>query len=235
MSYIGPISVAAGSRIISPGAGGGGNPAGPNCVLLLHCDGISGSTSFPDSSGLGHVATPVGLAQVTATQLKFGTGSLRLAASPDSLALDGSTDFAFGTGDFTVDLWCYKPSSSSGSGGYLFDCGSTGPALLLWTAANFYVDTLGVDRIGAVPTTMDAWHHVAMTRSSGTITLWVDGVASGTYAAGAESYGVAASSPKIGNSVVGYQEATGFVDEVRVLKGRAAYTSNFTPPTTPYT
>src|SRR5215831_6289961 len=151
MSYIGPISVAAGSRIISPV--GGGNPAGPNCVLLLHCDGANGSTSFPDSSGLNHTVTPVGSAAVNTSIVKFGTGSALITGGTEWLNLDGSTDFAFGTGDFTVDCWVY-PTGVAGDcviSNYASGSVATGYAFIIYGGA-LYWQVNGANPISAVGT-----------------------------------------------------------------------------------
>ena len=77
-------------------------------------------------------------------------------------------------------------------------------------------------------TTTGSWFHIALTRASGSTRLFVNGVQSGSTYADTNNYIVAASRPRIGQSVVGN------MDEVRVIKGYAVWTSDFTPPTGPY-
>jgi hypothetical protein len=78
------------------------------------------------------------------------------------------------------------------------------------------------------------WHHIAVVGSSGTIKIYIDGVAQGNTAAqgtiidSSSSYGVGRAGDYSGLYF------NGWIDEFRVSKGIARWTSNFTPPTAPY-
>jgi hypothetical protein len=81
-------------------------------VSMLHMDGADQSTIFTDSAvgGVGHIWTPSGYAKITTTiGYKFGgaAGYLDQYRSPlyAHLRTPYSSDFDFGTGDFTWDLW----------------------------------------------------------------------------------------------------------------------------------
>jgi hypothetical protein len=77
--------------------------------------------------------------------------------------------------------------------------------------------------------TASAWHHVAATRSGNTVRVFLDGTedASATF-----SNGTAASSALvIGAFADGTEALNGWMDEIRITKGLARYTANFTPPT----
>lgn len=78
------------------------------------------------------------------------------------------------------------------------------------------------------------WHHIAVTRSSGTIRLFIDGisVANGSLSdsiSGGVNFRVGAS-----QLVDSYYRMDGKVDEFIVVKNSALWTSNFTPPAHPY-
>jgi len=74
--------------------------------LLLHCDAADASTTFTDSSAAGHNFTAAGNAQIDTAQFKFGTSSALFDGTGDYINdATGSSDFAFGTGDFAVDFW----------------------------------------------------------------------------------------------------------------------------------
>jgi hypothetical protein len=239
MSYIGPISIAAGSRIVGPSGGGGGNPAGPNCVLLLHGDGTNGSTTFTDDSGQGHVPVAVGAAQLSTAQKKFGTASMFFDGTTACIDLDGSADFSFGTGDFTIDMWIYPTDLSTYH--LLFSYGSGPPA------AGFYCYVFASGQViwnvpGAGDTTnvidvaQNAWSHVAFVRAGTTLQVYVNGVASTGPGSSSNSIATTAGYPVIGSRSSGSADLLyqGYIDELRVLKGRAAWTASFTPPTAPY-
>ena len=78
--------------------------------LLLHCDGAAGSTTFTDSSDSGHTVTANGSFELTTTdnEWKFGgAGATADGTSGTWLSVPDSTDWAFGSGNFTLDMWIY--------------------------------------------------------------------------------------------------------------------------------
>jgi hypothetical protein len=237
MSYIGPISIAAGSRIVGP-AGASGPPAGPNCVLLCHFDGVDGSTAFVDSSGKNHVFTSAAGASLTSAQAKFGATSFgKFPGAAFYWAGDDSSDFNFGTGDFTVDFWMYQAAFSP-------QCPfSTGPDPAFRPDVNAagngtarYVNTSSGGAIITSPVVigLNSWHHIAFVRASAVAYLFVDGVLQGSAADTGNIVLGASPEPEIGAWTTGYIVTNGAMDELRILKGRAAWTANFTPPTAPY-
>lgn len=220
----------------------GGDPFWSNVSLALHMNGANGSTSFADSGPSPKSVTPSGNAQISTAQSKFGGASLYLDGTEDYLQVASSTSLAFGTGDFTIEGWFriadfskqrtlfdFRPIDTNGS--YIFLAVKTTGALML------YVST--ADRIvssaSAVPSA--TWAHVACCRSSGTTRLFINGASVGTPWSDATNYLVSGSfSCRIGRtSFVSFsEEMLGYVDEIRIWKGKALYTSNFTPPSAPW-
>jgi hypothetical protein len=83
--------------------------ADANTVLLLHCDGSNLSQVVTDSSDSSHTVTCVdgGTAadcSLSTAQKKFGVSSLRIAAG-QYITIPHSTDWDFGAGDFTFEMW----------------------------------------------------------------------------------------------------------------------------------
>jgi hypothetical protein len=77
------------------------------------------------------------------------------------------------------------------------------------------------------------WVHVAFVRYSGTTKLYLNGA----YIAGAadsSNYNGAAGAYDVGRDVDNGAYLTGYINDLRVTKGIARYTSNFTPPTTAF-
>lgn len=154
------------------------------------------------------------------------------------LSFDGSNDFvsvypyggggplsAIGTGDFTIAMWA---SRSSLAGGYRAIYGN----IQRWTAgivigqntAKFggYLGTTSEMNSSFTVPTDGSWHHYAVTRSSGTVTLWVDGVADAT------TYYRPASLSSIEAECIGtapgYNYWAGKVDDVRIYSSALSAT-----------
>lgn len=206
--------------------------------LLLHCDGVDASTTFTDSSPSLHTVTASGNAQIDTAQFKFGTASALFDGNGDWLALDASIDFAFGTGDFTIDFWMRPANVSSGNRG-LYD-GRDGSTVancvtIYQSATNLILEVGGSTRISGGTLSANTWQHVALVRSAGTSTLYLGGTAIGSPWTDATNYTTAATGPYIGRqgpSASFYYN--GWIDEYRVSKGIARWTGNFTPPTSAY-
>lgn len=220
----------------------GGNDAAT--VLLLHCDGTDASTTFTDSAQGGnapHTVTVNANAQVDTAQKKFGTASALFDGTDDYLNLDGDTDFAFGSGDFTIECWVRR--NATGAIHMLYD---SRPAATQGLYPTIYVNSSDVllyftnsaDRItGTTTLSSGQWYHVAVTRSGTSTKLFLNGTQEGSTYTDSNTYLNGASRPVIGAS--GYSvtilELNGWIDEVRVSKGAARWTANFTPPASPYT
>ena len=170
------------------------------------------------------------------TKADYG-GSVNLDGTGDYLEISDLASLQFGTGDFTVEAWVCK--TSQGANGYdaLIGIGQTVSATTGWylevSSSRGIYFTINNNPISYGTWTNDnIWHHIAVTRSSGTVNIWLDGVsvASGTLATSVPTSGTTA---KIGNYYNGTTNYTfnGYISDVRVVKGTAVYTSAFTPPT----
>ena len=191
--------------------------------VLLHGDGAG--ASFIDSELVPKTVTAVGNATQSATQSKFGGKSMYFDGSGDYLDLATSADFGLGTGDFTVDCWvnfstvtnAIFVNTTSSANGFFFQ----------YYSGAF---TFGQNNVGFAINTpwtpsTNTWYHVAVTRASGITKGFVNGT---QIASVSDTYNYANNILRVGESVNGY------LDEVRVSKGIARWTSNFTPPTTQY-
>jgi hypothetical protein len=151
--------------------------------------------------------------------------------------------FSFGTGDFTVECWLWTPAFTNTYGRVIVDARPTGTNGVYW---NFGLGTdgkpgLNLTNGGTVYTSSvsvadSKWHHVAVTRQSGTIRMFVDGVSVLTPVSGAETTG--SGGLRIGfnsfGTVGGFAAETlwnGHLSNLRIVKGTAVYTAGFTPPT----
>ena len=147
--------------------------------------------------------------------------------------------YALGTGDFTLECWI--KTSTTGSDGfyrrvYLQDATQpnyTGHLQLAITPnsgggyANPWDDGT-LDIVGNTVVTDGQWHHLAVCRDSTNTRLYVDGSDDGDSQSWTAN--INGQQPRIG-SQNGSGGFDGLISNVRVVKGSALYTSNFTPPT----
>lgn len=214
------------------GAAAGSDPYWSNVVSLLHFDGISGSTTFADQKAVTWAAASG--AQLTTVAAKFGVSSGAFLLSGAHISTTTAL-LSLGSGDFTAEGWFNPTSLPSGVGIFIFDnrlANSLYPCLYYLTGTIRYF-TNNADRITATITpTTNAWHHWAVVRISGVTTLYIDGVSQGTTSdAGAYT----AAGMVLGNR---FDFTAGgntmYLDETRFTAGVGRYTSNFTPPSSPF-
>ena len=197
--------------------------------LLLHFDGLSGSTTFTDSSGNGHVfaqhAAAVGPC-IDTSNWQFGAASLRNNNnSYNNYIVETNSLMSFGTGDFTVECWI-KTIQTSGviigqAQGTCFGMNVTNHKLQLSrgsSVSNSFTSTTSVDD--------GAWHAVCISRTSGVTYVFVDGNLE-YHAADTTNYTNAAGPCIIGEFWYGY------IDELRV-SNVGLYTTSYTPAVAPF-
>jgi hypothetical protein len=150
--------------------------------------------------------------------------------------------FNFGTGDFTVEGWIYLAATPS-TAGTIIDARAS-DALTEYhtsvTASNKLDFIYSSSRVtSATSISNTTWTHFAITRSSGTIRLFING----TLDANTASYSGtvnAAATPAIGGGRAGLTSAingyyfNGYIDDLRITKGYARYTATFTAPVGPF-
>jgi hypothetical protein len=211
-------------------------------TLLLHCDGSDGSTTFTDV--MGHSITANGNVQIDTAQSKFGGASALFDGAGDYLSTADSADWNYGSGNFTIELWYRFNIAPSGSFGvttnnqwvysqrvdgdnyvYIYAYGSAF-AFDVWSSGSQVV------RIQATSVTHDAttWHHLAVVRNGSTFTVYVDGTSKGTSTT-ASSLPDLAAALEFGRWSGDGAYFNGWMDDIRITKGFARYTANFTPPT----
>ncbi len=211
---------------------------GSDQVCLLHFDGTDGATTFTDSSPSSHTFTPVGNAQIDTAQSKFGGASGLFDGTGDYLTGDGSSSFAFGDSDFTIDFWIRFASVTGDQ--FLYDSrpAANGSYAVIYMASGatlrYHAD--GTERItGTTALIIDTWYHIAVTRSGTSTRLFLNGVQEGSTYTDSLVYVVGASRPVIAtDGFISGSSLNGWIDELRVLKGTAAWTTTFTPPTSAY-
>ena len=177
-------------------------------------------------------------AQLDTTVKKFGTASLKLDGANDSISIPSSGDLGFGTNtDFTIEFWAYANTTGLSSA-TLFDLrdnGTDAEGLSLAFRAAGEVDlrvgtTTAITGSGAGIAT-GVWKHYAIAREGTDTRLFVDGTQRGIKFSDTTDYGSSKGIVFGADFDGASNNVTGWIDEVRIEKGVAKYTGNFTAPT----
>jgi hypothetical protein len=180
----------------------------------------------------------VGNAQISNTTAKFGTTSIAFDGSGDYLAIPIGQPLNLGRADFTVETWVRFSSISPG-----VILGKSTNAGSISNGLTMYFSSFGVFRVygpsvsGTVTYSnfnTGVWYHVAVTRVISNFTLWVDGVSVGTFSDTGTIINTDAASPFGIGTFPLYPAGfylNGYLQDFRVTKGYARYTTTFTPPT----
>ena len=179
-----------------------------------------------------NVLETVGGASISTAQSKWGGSAMYLDGNGDYLTIPNNVLFALGTGDFTIECWVYSIAGSNNGVWQLASSafpGSAGLAVAAnggaWTV--YYGSTSQGHGFGSIGT--GTWQHVALVRQSGSLYIYSNGV----------KYTVAASDTTnytYTTLVIGGYYSTsflwnGYINDLRITRGYARYTANFTPPT----
>jgi hypothetical protein len=206
--------ISSGAFVLHNAAGSGA--ADSATKLLIHADGVNGSTEIVDQRGI----TPFG------THCAYFDGTAYFTVPQSYKTAFGASQ------DFTKEFWLLLPDTSSC---WIMDDRSSGADN---SADRFSVTVVsGLMRVNVGGTarvtetfSANAWRHVAVVRYAGTLRLYVDGVSTSSWA---DTTAYDAKGLCIGGDISGSARFTGWMDELRVSKV-ARYTANFTPHTTPH-
>jgi len=223
----------------------GGNDA--NTVLLLPMQGVDASTTFTNVSASAHTLTANDNAQIDTAQSKFGGASGLFDGAGDYLSTPDSADWAFGSGDFTIDFWVRRDGTQADYACLIAandQAHYTGWTLDMNLGADIHKlrwittgsGSYAVDITASSAIADATWTHVAIVRYGNTVTMYLNGVSVGSKNVTGwtiNSSGTGLVVARQFTDIGGYYYK-GWIDELRISKGVARWTSNFTPPTAPY-
>ncbi len=225
--------------------GGTNPPQGTECSLLT-CQ----SNSFLDSNGVNVPAsspltiTANGSPTVVAFSPFNPTASWSAATYGGSGYFDGSTDylngpnnaaFDFAAGDFTIEAFVYPTTASQLA--FVARTETAGFVGFICSTTNFLASTTGsswdVSITFTNALTANAWNHIAVVRNGNVYTAYKNGDANGTTTVSGTI--LSGSAALVVGRRSGQTDFSGYMSSLRLVKGTAVYTSNFTPPTAPLT
>jgi hypothetical protein len=187
----------------------------------------------------------VGNAQLSTAVKKYNNASIYFDGTGDYLKIPNSQNFNFGSGNFTVEGWVYctntssrqdiftTPANASGFSGLSFAIYNGNFELTMsWTGAwDILFATAG-------SVSANTWYHFAVVRNGVTVTVYINGTS--TYS----NSGLSTSSLVFGTdpATISYGRVNqsdarylyGYIDDLRITKGYARYTANFTAPTSAF-
>ena len=216
-------------------------------ALKLGTAGIAaayiGSTQIFSQAQTGRnplTITPVGDAQISTAESKFGGASLLVSrSSNDKLVVNSDGTFAFSENDFTFELYTYITTLSTPSM-TIFDSRSSSinnvPSVFVNQGVFRYFANSGYRITGTTTVATNTWYHVAVVKNNGVTKLYVNGIQEGSDFTDTINYAdsgaihIGGRFEVFNNSLIGI---TGHIDEFRI-SNTARYTANFTPPTEPF-
>lgn len=240
-------------KTVTFGAWAYSNKANNNGTILYLSDGVSPAQATH--------STTAGWEYLTAT-ITVSNSATNLACSLYQNTYDGeayfdgafltdnaSANFNFGSGDFTIDTWAYFTDVTTATNRMIF---SSWDASINQRAYDFYwVQSTGLltfryssdggaslfSKTAAWTPTINTWYHIEVSRSGNNLYFFVNGTQVGTTQdvtgwtllnSDTNEIGASQTATVQGNFFIGY------LDELRVSKGIARHTADFTPMTIAY-
>lgn len=191
-------------------------------------------TSFIDEKN--HTVAVNGNTVLSTTKSRSGGYSAYFDGNGDYLSIPYSTDFEFGSNDFTIEFWINNTTFVSPWGTVISKNAATGagswrivvgPSGYLAFGINVSDWALNIPTTGMVT---GNWYHIAFCKSGSVATAFINGNVVGI-STDAPSIPTSSQAISIGRIEIGSQwYINGYIDDLRITKGVARYISNFNPP-----
>jgi len=196
-----------------------------------------------DKSQTAKTLTLNGDVKSSTTQTKYLSSSMAFDGTGDYINVNANGIANFGTNDFTIELWAYANSFPSYS--YLIEARNSGSQLNAWTLSFNYMGNYNNNILqfasfnGSVANlflssntafSTGQWIHIAVTRSGTTMKMFLDGTEVASNNSAGFDFALDQNPIHIGSRFSIEQYFNGYMSDIRITKGLARYTSNFTPP-----
>jgi hypothetical protein len=210
-----------------------------NTSLLLNFT----NAGIVDKTGRNNLET-TGDARYSVLQSRFTGSSMLLDGTGDYIIIPHSPTNSILSGNFTIEFWVY-PTVATGSRVIIAQWQQTQNlgGFTLGTSGNVWAFSLGSfsEDVALLVTTstftINTWYHIAVVRSGSNFTMYVNGQSQATNTSSSTRLPIA-----VNYSLGNYYAPTGaipttnpdfagYIDELRITKGVARYTANFTPQT----
>ena len=196
---------------------------------------LNPETSISDLSQTS-LLKPFGNTVTSSSQVKFaGTRSVYFDGVGDYLTAPSSATMGIGTGDFTIECWFYATDGAIDVGvwdTHSQSSSSDGLTLTRITPTTFRVWDSSQILVSSATAITDNWNHLAVVRNGGTLELFVNGVSQGTVSNSTNmnsAQEIVIGAGRYENSASPTAFVKGYMQDFRITKGLARYTTNFTP------
>jgi hypothetical protein len=183
----------------------------------------------------------IGSAVTTVSQSPFvgGGNSYSFISSVNSfIDTPASSDWAVGTGDFTIEWFQYQTTTAGFQRAFTVDdFNSIDIGVSVESATFYYWNNSGVRYSSASSTVINTWYHWAVVRQSGVTKIYRNGTLRGSQITDTNNINNTTDELTIGNENTPSTIAAfvGYITNFRWVKGLAVYTGNFTAPTSALT
>jgi hypothetical protein len=179
----------------------------------------------------------VGNAQVSTAQAKFGSSSMAFDGTGDWLTFIDSPVARLETGNFTIEGWVYL--STTGTAKYVAAKGTstTGWALGVNSSNQLVFNYTSSTLTSSTALSSGQWYHIAVVRNgtaTGNVKIYLGGTTDATSGGAINDNFNQTSIGYVGADRTGANAMNGYLEDIRITKGYARYTANFTPPTAPF-
>jgi hypothetical protein len=235
--------------------GGGGDPYWNNVVRLYNADQTLGNVDAICQK-TGNILTQAGGLEEVVVATKYSSGGSYYAPTVSGGTLEGWKK-NLGSGespsdsnldlrdiDWTIEAWVNPQNTLSTTRG-IFTLASSSELAISLRISNMNL-RLFLNNFNWVSSSAklgaNAWSHVAAVRFGITVKIFINGVEAGSvtdananasFSGGTGEWGENLCAVNL-NSVSIRNPFGGYIDELRITKGVARYTANFTPPTTKF-
>ena len=168
----------------------------------------------------------------TGTLTLSDIGSVFFPGTNDFLIAPSSSFLAPGSGDFTIEAWVY-PTAALSTYNVVYET-ATANALLFGKITNGYgIRSTGVaDLISSPAPSINQWVHIAATRNGTSLRIFINGELKNTVT---DSTNFVTGQVTVGANIGGANPFTGYISNLRFIKGTALYSTSFIPSTAPLT
>lgn len=207
------------------------DPGWTNVALLMHGDGVQGSTSMIDEVGNTYTSSAIVDNGSAIGGPKFGTGCIKpngaIAATANNTALDISNK------NFCMEFFLYRTGSLGAGSQPLFvkdDAGANRSYAIYGNVDRYFFQYFpGGGAFYSPVISANQWHHLALVRNGTVLTWYLNGVAGTTLTYGTGAFATVSTPFRVCTTA-----ANSYYDEMRITVNNPRYTGNFSVPTAPF-
>jgi len=233
IGYVADARLVIGSSVYDPSSTSISVPTAPLTAITntsLLCN-FTNAAIF-DNAMMNDLQT-VGNAQISTSVKKYGTGSLAFDGTGDWLTCIDNPNLQLISGNFTIEGWVYLSATGVAYGIVSKGTSTTGWSVNVTSGNKLQFSYTSSNLTGATSLAATTWYYFAVVRNgsaTGNLKIYINGTADATSAGAVTDNFNQTSIMYVGANRVGGSALNGYIDDLRITKGIARYTANFTPP-----